>query len=216
MDAPNAPAATPDIAPKRRRNAAATRQAILESARTAFTQYGYDGVGLREIAQNAGVTAMLVNRYFGSKEKLFEEVVEASLAMPGILRNEIAKKPKDSAALSQALAAALTAKTADDGARLDGISLLIRSASNPQAAAILRERSQGHIKPLLDLLTGPNIEQRASLFLAVVAGLQLMRRIIALPALTEADTAALTTELQGLFTVLLCEDAPKTGGVTEK
>ena len=117
MDAPNAPATTPDSAPKRRRNAAATRQAILESAREAFTRYGYDGVGLREIAQNAGVTAMLVNRYFGSKEKLFEEVVEASLAMPGILRNEIAKKPKDSAALSQALAAALTAKTADDGAR---------------------------------------------------------------------------------------------------
>ena len=65
MDAPNAPATTPDIAPKRRRNAAATRQAILESAREAFTRYGYDGVGLREIAQNAGVTAMLVNLGIG-------------------------------------------------------------------------------------------------------------------------------------------------------
>jgi AcrR family transcriptional regulator len=49
----------------RARNAAATRQAILQSALVAFTQHGYDGVGVREIARAAGVTAMLVNRYFG-------------------------------------------------------------------------------------------------------------------------------------------------------
>src|SRR5438445_354828 len=75
--------------PKHRRNAAATRQAILQSALIAFTRSGYDGVGVREIAKGAGVTAMLVNRYFGSKEQLFAEVVEVILTTKGILTEEI-------------------------------------------------------------------------------------------------------------------------------
>ena len=63
----------------RRRNAAATREAILASARLAFAQSGYDGAGVREIAAGAGVTAILVNRYFGSKENLFAEVIACLL-----------------------------------------------------------------------------------------------------------------------------------------
>ena len=66
----------------RPRNAAATRAAILNSARQAFARAGYDGVGVREIAEGAGVTAMLVNRYFGSKEQLFAEVVAEIMTRP--------------------------------------------------------------------------------------------------------------------------------------
>jgi AcrR family transcriptional regulator len=40
-------------------------------ARKAFARAGYDGAGVREIASGADVTAMLINRYFGSKERLF-------------------------------------------------------------------------------------------------------------------------------------------------
>ena len=68
--------------PPRPRNAAATREAILDSAIRSFARAGYDGVGVREIARDAGVTAMLVNRYFGSKELLFAEAVEASFRQP--------------------------------------------------------------------------------------------------------------------------------------
>src|SRR5215470_4763426 len=74
--------------PVRRRNAAATREAILLSARRAFARAGYDGAGLREIAADAGVTAILVNRYFGSKEGLFAEVIAATMAQPVILTAE--------------------------------------------------------------------------------------------------------------------------------
>ena len=69
---------------KRPRNAAATRQAILQSARQAFARAGYSGAGVREIAHGAGVTAMLVNRYFGSKERLFAEAVAESMATTGV------------------------------------------------------------------------------------------------------------------------------------
>src|SRR5690349_1062529 len=70
----------PATGTSRIRDAAATRAAILLSAVTAFTRHGYDGVGVREIAEAAGVTAMLVNRYFGSKENLFAEVVDTPSA----------------------------------------------------------------------------------------------------------------------------------------
>ena len=62
--------------PKRRRDAADTREAILEAATRRFATHSYEHAGVREIAADAGVTAALVNRYFGSKEKLFDEVIQ--------------------------------------------------------------------------------------------------------------------------------------------
>ena len=59
-----------DAGPKRKRDAAATREAILEAATRRFATQGYERAGAREIAADAGVTAALVNRYFGSKEAL--------------------------------------------------------------------------------------------------------------------------------------------------
>src|ERR1700746_711612 len=124
-------------APVRRRHAAATRAAILASARKAFARSGYDGVGVRGIAQGAGVTAMLVNRYFGSKEHLFEEVVEVTLSAPGILTREVMKQGRDLATLSRNVAEALVARTAPEVTPMDGFLILLRSAANDQAAKIL-------------------------------------------------------------------------------
>src|ERR1700760_383492 len=65
--------------PKRKRDAAATREAILEAATRRFATQGYERAGVREIAADAGVTAALVNRYFGSKERLFTDVIKRAL-----------------------------------------------------------------------------------------------------------------------------------------
>ena len=64
----NAAEQAKEPAPPRGRNAAATRQAILDSARWCFSRDGYDQVGVRDIAARAGADPALVNRYFGSKE----------------------------------------------------------------------------------------------------------------------------------------------------
>src|SRR5260370_22457094 len=76
--------------PARRRNASATREAILRAALIAFSRAGYDGAGVREIAQDAGVTAMLVNRYFGSKEALFTAAVEVIFREARLLKGDVA------------------------------------------------------------------------------------------------------------------------------
>src|SRR5580698_11604578 len=124
--------------PLRRRNAAASREAILESARHGFARAGYDGAGVREIAESAGVTAMLVNRYFGSKEKLFAEVVAATMASPGILTEEITTEKPGLATFGRDVAEALVAKTAPGAIPLDGFLIMLRSAANERAAAIWR------------------------------------------------------------------------------
>ena len=74
--------------PARKRNAEDTRKAILASARRAFAEVGYDGAGLRGIAEAAGVTAMMVGRYFGSKEQLFAAVVADTMRDPVILSGD--------------------------------------------------------------------------------------------------------------------------------
>src|SRR6201986_5413050 len=89
--------------PPHRRDAVATRAAILASARRAFAAAGYDGAGVREIAKGAGVTAMLVNRYFGSKEKLFAEVVADTMAAPIILTPQVLNAANPGEEIARAL-----------------------------------------------------------------------------------------------------------------
>ena len=63
------------------RNAGDTRARILAAARVRFSRDAYENVGTRDIAADAGVDAALVNRYFGSKEKLFDEAIEDAFAI---------------------------------------------------------------------------------------------------------------------------------------
>lgn len=54
-----------------------TRSELLDSALRLFVAFGYDGVGVQQIAESAGVTKPTLYHYFGSKlgvlEALFEE-----------------------------------------------------------------------------------------------------------------------------------------------
>ena len=54
-----------------------TREAILEAARAAFSERGFDGASIRAIATSAGVDPALVHHYFGSKDQLFLATLQA-------------------------------------------------------------------------------------------------------------------------------------------
>lgn len=184
----------------RRRNAAATRDAILVSARRAFAQSGYDGAGVREIAAGAGVTAMLVNRYFGSKENLFAEVIADAMSRPTILTGETLRSPT----LGKDIATKLIDITRTNAAPLEGFQIMLRSASSERAAEIGREQIEKHYQKMLSgALKGEAAAQRAALMLALVAGLQVMRQMIALPALAKAKPETLLELLEPLFQQLV-------------
>ena len=187
-------------APARRRDAAATRASILRSARVAFAKSGYDGAGVREIAAGAGVTAMLVNRYFGSKEQLFAEAIAESMATTSVLAPEIVK-PNASA---EAIAAALVGITKHGDAPLEGFQIMLRSASNERAAEIAREQiERHHQKNIATSLSGALAPQRTGVLLALIAGFQMMRQVLGLPALAKAEPKDLVKVLAPLIGQLL-------------
>jgi AcrR family transcriptional regulator len=184
----------------RQRNAAATRAAILQSARQAFAKAGYDGAGVREIAGGAGVTAMLVNRYFGSKEQLFTEAVAESMADTSVLGPQIAK----AGASGAAIAAALVGITKANAAPLEGFQIMLRSASSARAARIGRKLIQRHHQKRIEAaLQGELAAQRAGVMLALIAGFQLMRQVLELPALAQAEPRRLIRILGPIFDRLL-------------
>jgi AcrR family transcriptional regulator len=186
--------------PVRRRNAAATRAAILLSARRAFAQAGYDGVGVRAIAKGAGVTAMLVNRYFGSKEQLFAEVVAETMTTPSILTQENVTSPT----AGENIAAALVDQTKAGAIPLDGFLIMLHSASSKRAATIGREQiEKHHQKVMTTALSGDLAPQRAALVLSLIAGFQVMRQMIGLSALADAEPEVLLRILGPVFQQLV-------------
>lgn len=52
------------------------KENIIESALKLFSAKGFEGTSVREIAADADVNVAMINYYFGSKEKLFESVVD--------------------------------------------------------------------------------------------------------------------------------------------
>lgn len=49
---------------------------ILEVAEELFAEHGFEGTSTRMLATKAGVNLAMISYYFGSKEKLFEEMVD--------------------------------------------------------------------------------------------------------------------------------------------
>lgn len=70
---PTAP--PPPRRPGRPRNLEASRSKLLEAALPAFAQLGFDGVSLRRIAATAGFDVSMIAHHFGSKEELWQAVV---------------------------------------------------------------------------------------------------------------------------------------------
>ena len=52
------------------------REHILQVAETLFAEHGYEGTSVRLLAKNSAVNIAMISYYFGSKEKLFEALVE--------------------------------------------------------------------------------------------------------------------------------------------
>lgn len=65
-----------------------SREKLMKSAEHLFAERGYDGVSVRDIANDAGVNSALVGYYFGGKEGLLAEVYTQRC---GLLRDERAR-----------------------------------------------------------------------------------------------------------------------------
>jgi len=169
----------------RKRDAATTRAAILAAARQAFSSSGYDSVGVRDIAAKAGVTAALVNRYFGSKKLLFSEAVLEAKGIGELLTG-------DRRTAGARLAAMLLDKDPHGKGGGDPLLAILRSAPDPEAAGVVREWLQKvMVGPIAKWLGGPDAETRASVMVSTLLGFIILRQAIALPGLSAGRGDAL-------------------------
>ena len=66
---------SPRIRPPRSRDAERSRRAILAAATERFAAAGYEGTSLAEIGASAGLSRAAPGYFFGSKSKLYEQVL---------------------------------------------------------------------------------------------------------------------------------------------
>lgn len=160
------------VTPPRSRNGPATRSAILEAARNRFALDGYDGAGLREIAAEVGVDAALVCRYFGSKEGLFVEAL--SLAGKGVET----LTEGDKADFGRRVAGLLVDEPRHEG-KLAILLMILRSASSPRAAEVIRRnRQQEFYDPLEAWLGGgPDAVVKARVVAGIISGFAICRAV---------------------------------------
>lgn len=154
----------------RRRDAAATRSAILVAARSLFARDSYENVGIREIATLAGADAALVSRYFGSKEALFSEVLNVGERGIDVIGAELEDMPQR--------VAELLLDPEGQGKPMEDILILLHSANSPVAGPLVQasilERFHG---PFAELFGGECAMVRSRLFGAVMLGMSISRSI---------------------------------------
>ena len=69
------------------------REKIILSATELFSSHGFEGTSVRQIAKDADVNVAMISYYFGSKEKLFESVVEYRAAfLKGVFEDLVNNK----------------------------------------------------------------------------------------------------------------------------
>lgn len=180
----------------------ALRDAILDSARAAFTAHGYDHATVREITGRVDGNPSLVNRLFGSKQALFGEAVADSFTIGDLLVG-------DRATLGDRLARWLVTPR---GGGFDPTLVLLRSAASPDAGPQLRAALETQVAgPLAQWLGGPDATERAALVLSVLFGIAVTRDVMALPTLDRADADTLAAYLGPAIQRILDGDAAADG-----
>lgn len=193
----------------RSRDADATRRALLSAGRRRFAQDGYASTRVRDIATDAGVNVALINRYFASKEGLFEACLVTA-------RDELSRSGDASDSFGALLEnmARQVAGPVDDERSLT-LLLLLRSSGDAGADRIRRNTLRSFAEQMLiaagwsaDDAQGDAPMLRAQVALSTVLGIALLRSSsIGVEPLASADVDGLRGPLTDVITGLLAPAA---------
>lgn len=158
---------------EQRRN---TEARILKHARALFAEAGYDRTTIRAVAAAAGVDPGLVMHYFGSKEKLFAQAIEAGApSLSGGTRDDVVVQ----------LVGHLRESLAE--APVESLAVLRSMLTHPEAAHEIRVGSRVDRERISRAIGGDDAELRAATLSAVLIGLVLGRHLVKLDPLADAD-----------------------------
>jgi AcrR family transcriptional regulator len=180
----------------RKRDAEATRAAILEAAKAQFALLGYDCAVLRDIAREAGVDVALIKRYFGGKEALFLEALKASFGTDGA-------HDWDRGTFARDMATMLADSPHVDETRTHRFQFLLRAATSPTTAPLLNVVVQDRfLDPIREWLGGVDADARARVFAASYIGF-LVERLIRGEALHGREREVFVERVSAIFSALV-------------
>lgn len=159
-------------APQQKRNAAETRNRLLQAARRLFAKANYVSVGIREIGAEAGVNPALISRYFGSKRNLFLEVAsilndEGNAALPDVPPAE-----RTTLAMNGILSDGAHSAWVTDF-RITALSALDPNVSDVMTATYDKVREQ-----IMECMPGEHAATRAELLLAQLMGASMVVNLL--------------------------------------
>jgi AcrR family transcriptional regulator len=154
----------------RPRDAAASKNALLQAARDRFGEQGFEGTTIREIGERAGVDAALIARYFGSKADLYIAAVTAEDA-------DLA--PSQYEGVEQMADVVVTA--ADRRGPGPILQAIVRSDTSAEIRnAALDRQARRLVAPLVDNMTAQGIDRprlRAQVAVCALNGISLGRSL---------------------------------------
>lgn len=135
-----------------------------------FSRESYDDVGVRDIAGDVGLDAALVSRYFGSKEELFERVLDScdngSVLMSG---------PR--ATFGQRVAREVIFEPKSE-TKLKGLLILLRSISSTKAVEVVRRSANASFYgPFSEWVGGEDAMISARLAAGFIMGMAVGREV---------------------------------------
>jgi AcrR family transcriptional regulator len=173
----------------RRPGVSGTREAILDAARRAFAEQGYQRATIRGVAELAGVDPALVHHYFGTKQELFVAAVQLPINPVPQLMAVLGEDPDRTGERIVEVFLSVWDHAADRSPLL----ALIRSAvGDERAAAMLREFiTEEVLGQLAHRLGSPDARLRATLVGSQLIGLAMARYIVRVEPLASAPAAEL-------------------------
>ncbi|MHA7217993.1 TetR/AcrR family transcriptional regulator [Arthrobacter sp. MDT1-48-3] len=189
------------------RDATVTRRALVRAARRRFATDGYRATTVRQIASDVGVNVALINRYFGSKEGLFEACMNRTVDELDTANRAPAVGVDD--VIGRLITHVVESPNADDPLQL---LLLLRSSGDENADRIRRRTLESFTRRLAGAAgwsTGdPGTEHllvRAQIAMATMLGLVMLRTSTGVQPAASATSDDLTGPLGEVFRVLLAD-----------
>lgn len=181
----------------RRRDSAATRQALLDAARELFGTRGFDQTTLRDVGERAGVDASLIARYFGNKVALYLAAAAAD-----------APAPFDASGL---LAVDALVRGALGRVDVSGVGPIVRVILQPEVDEEIRSASTDYlqrrvIQPLAQRLAELGVHHpasRAEIVVSAMMGILAVRAGESLPEIAAMDRETLTQQVAELLNRML-------------
>ena len=179
------------------RDAGTAKERILNAALMRFSCQSYDSTSLREIASDAMVDVSYVHRAFGSKIRLFQDVLHTLVARDGPA--EILSVPR--AELPQYLARQVVTSSSQTGpGRMGAFEIAMQSSTSPEARAAVLHFVENDFLEHLTRKLGHEDSARAVLITALLAGVDIMRSAVGSRSATTLDSAWLQDSIARMIT----------------